>query len=410
MEVLIERCCGLDVHQAEVVAAVLIQTEKKRPEKVIRRFRTVRDELEQMRAWLLELGVTHVGMESTGVYWMPVYMVLEDRLTLIVGNATHIRNVPGRKTDVNDAEWIAHLVRHGLIRPSMVPDPMMRELREYTRYRRKLVEAQATERNRVLRLLETAGIKLASFASDVFGVSGRRMLAALAAGAPDPADIAELAKGTLRRKRVDLTRALRGDFQAHHRFLLQIHLRRIQQIETDIALLDQRIDAALLPVKDDFERLQEIPGIDRICAAVIIAELGVDMSHFPSAGHAAAWAGVCPGNNESAGKRKTQHARRGNVPLKTALTQAAVGASKAKGTYYRDKYWRLRARRGAPRAAMAIAHKLLIAAYHVLASAKPYKELGALYLDTLNKAGLVNRMRHRLEALGFQVTLTPNAA
>lgn len=407
MEVMVERCCGLDVHQAEVVAAVLLQQSgKKRPEKLVRRFRTVREELERLRDWLRELGVSHVGMESTGVYWMPVYTVLEGAFELIVGNATHIRNVPGRKTDVNDAEWIAQLIRHGLVRPSMVADPLMRELREYTRYRRKLVEAQATERNRVLRLLEVAGIKLASFATDVFGVSGRRMLAALSQGVTEPEVIANLAKGTLRRKLADLARALRGQFQEQHRFLLAMHMKRIEQIEQDIALLDQRIEQTLLPVREPFRRLQEIPGVDRICAAVIIAELGVDMSHFPSAGHAAAWAGVCPGNRESAGKRKPQSARRGNIPLKTALTQAAVAASKAKNTYYRDKYHRLRARRGAPRAAMAIAHKLLLTAYHVLSGAS-YRELGAAFLDRTHKATVVVNMTRRLESLGYRVMLQP---
>jgi transposase len=407
MDVLIERCCGLDVHQAMVVACIRIHDGKKRSPRVVRKFQTTRDDLESMRDWLKEHGVSHVGMESTGVYWMPVYAVLEGAFTLVVGNAKHIKNVPGRKTDVNDAEWIAYLVQHGLIRPSMVPTPMMRELREYTRYRRKLVEAQATERNRVLRLLETAGIKLSTFVSDVFGVSGRRMLTALGEGTVDPVAIAELAKGTLRRKIDDLVRALRGDFQAHHRFLLKLHMQRIAQIEEDIVELDRRIDQTLVPVQEEFERLIAIPGVDRICAAVIIAEFGVDMSHFPSPGHAAAWAGVCPSNNQSGGKTKAQPVRHGNIPLKTALTQAAVAASKAKQTYFRDKYWRLKTRRGAPRAAMAIAHKILLAAYNILSTGRTYRELGPAYLDGLQKISLTRTLRRRLEGLGFEVTLKP---
>ena len=285
MDVLVERCAGLDVHQKTVVACTLTPGRGNKIEKVVRTFRTVTSELEQMREWLLERGVTHVAMESTGVYWMPVYEVLATgEMELVVGNAAHIRNVPGRKSDVKDAEWIAHLVRHGLIRPSIVPTPMMRRLREYTRLRRKLVEERTRQRNRILRLLETANIKLASFASDVFGASGRLMLDALVEGRLSPRDIAALAKGRLRSKRVDLELALRGNVEEHHRFLIATHLRRIAQIDADVAELDERIERELKIVAPVIDRLVQIPGVDRVIAAVIVAELGVDMSFWPTDG------------------------------------------------------------------------------------------------------------------------------
>ncbi len=348
-------------------------------------------------------------MESTGVYWMPVYLALEGGFQLIVGNATHIKNVPGRKTDVKDSEWIADLCRHGLIRASFVPPKPIRELRDLTRYRRKLVESQTAERNRLLKLLETANIKLASVASDVFGASGRRMLKALLAGNSSPAEMAELAKGALRKKLTALALALDGRVEEHHRFLLAMQIDRLEQVEASIAKLDERIDLKLEPYREQHRRLMQIPGVDRVGAAVIIAELGVDMDVFPTAQHAAAWAGVAPGNNESAGKRKYQPGRKGNVHLMTALVQAAVCASKKKGSFFKEKYWRLKARRGPKRAAVAMAHKILVAAYHMLARKKDYKDLGTDYLDrtaaTLVKRNLVKR----LERLGYRVLLEPAA-
>jgi transposase len=378
MEVLIERCCGLDVHQATVVACMLRPGRGSRVEKTVRTFRTVTSELEALREWLLSSGVTHIAMESTGVYWMPVYEVLATgEMQLVVGNAAHIRNVPGRKSDVKDAEWIAHLVRHGLIRASIVPTPMMRRLREYTRLRRKLTDERTSTRNRILRLLETANIKLASFASDVFGVSGTRMLDALIEGTQSPREMASLAKGVLRKKRPDLELALRGRVEEHHRFLLSLHRGRIAEIDATIATLDERIDAELVLVTDIVERLKQIPGVDRIVAATIVAELGVDMTYFPTAGHAAAWAGLCPASNRSAGKRThPETARHGNVALKTALTQAAVCARRVKGTHFQEKYLRVQRRRGAGRAAVATAHAILVAAYNMLKSGDPYRERG----------------------------------
>jgi transposase len=376
MQVMIERAAGLDVHQETVVACVLIGKPGWRPTKEVRTFRTMTRELEGLRDWLLSLGVTHVGMESTGVYWKPVYSVLEGSFELIVGNARHIRNVPGRKTDVKDAEWIADLVRHGLIAKSFVPPPPLRELRELLRYRGKLVESQAAERNRLLKLLETANIKLASVATDVFGVSGRAMLKALIEGTASAETMADLAKGQLRRKRVDLVLALEGRVEDHHRFLLAIQLRRLEAAEADIAGLDQRIDEKLEPYRVAHALLMQIPGVDWVVAAVLIAEIGIDMSVFLSVYHLASWAGVCPGNHQSAGRQKSGRARKGNVHLRTMLVGAAISASRTKGSYLKDKFYRLKARRGGLRAALAIAHKILVAAYHMLATGADYKDLG----------------------------------
>jgi len=409
MEVIIERCCGLDVHQETVVACVLIGAPGERPRKEVRTFRTMTRDLEALRDWLQELGVTHVGMESTGVYWRPVYAVLEECFELIVGNARHIRNVPGRKTDVKDSEWIADLVRHGLIAKSYVPPRPLRELRDLLRYRRKLVESQAGERNRLLKLLETANIKLASVASDVFGVSGRAMLGALIAGEASPEAMADLAKGQLRRKRADLILALDGRVEEHHRFLLSMQLRRLETIEADIAALDQRIGERLEPYSAAHTLLMQIPGVDWVVAAVIIAEIGVDMSVFVSVYHLSAWAGVCPGNHESAGRQKSGRARKGNVHLRTMLVSAAISASRTKGSYLKDKFHRLKARRGALRAALAIAHKILVSAYHMLANNLPYRDLGEAYLDQIGQTRTVANLKRRIERLGYRVILEGGA-
>jgi transposase len=409
MEVIIERCCGLDVHQETVVACVLIGAPGERPRKEIRTFRTMMRDLEALRDWLQELGVTQVGMESTGVYWRPVYAVLEGRFDLIVGNARHIRNVPGRKTDVKDAEWIADLVRHGLIAKSFVPPRPLRELRELLRYRRKLVESQAAERNRLLKLLETANIKLASVASDVFGVSGRAMLRALIAGETSAEAMADLARGQLRRKRADLILALDGRLEEHHRFLLAMQLRRLEAIEADIAALDLRIDERLQPYRAPHTLLMQIPGVDWVVAAVLIAEIGVDMTVFLSVYHLSAWAGVCPGNHESAGRQRSGRARKGNVNLRAILVGAAMSAARTNGSYLKDKFHRLKARRGALRAALAIAHKILVSAYHMLAKNLPYRDLGEAYLDQISQTRTVANLKRRLERLGYNVTLEPKA-
>jgi transposase len=405
MRVIIERCCGLDVHQETVVACLLIGAPGDRPTKEVRTFRTVTRDLEALRDWLAAAGVTHVGMESTGVYWRPVYAVLEGHFDLIVGNARHIRNVPGRKTDVKDAEWIADLVRHGLIAKSFVPPRPLREMRELLRYRRKLTESQAAERNRLLKLLETANIKLASIMSDVFGVSGRAMLRALIEGQASVEAMADLARGQLRRKRSDLILALEGRMEEHHRFLLTTQLRRLETIEQDIAALDLRINERLEPYRAPHALLMQIPGVDWLVAAVLIAEIGVDMSVFLSVYHLSAWAGVCPGCHESAGRQKSGRARKGNVHLRTMLVGAAISAAKTRGSYLKDKFHRLKARRGAMRAALAIAHKILVSAYHMLAKGLAYHDLGEAYLDQIGQSRTVANLKRRLERLGYHVTL-----
>jgi transposase len=406
MQTLVEHGCGLDVHQATIVACLLM-VQNGRVQKQMRNFGTTTRELLNLRDWLLSEDCSHVAMESTGIYWKPVYAILEGAFQIVVANAQHVKKVPGRKTDVKDAEWIADLLCHGLLRSSFVPPKPIRELRDLTRYRRKLVESQAAERNRLLKLLESANIKLASVASDVFGASGRLMLQALAKGIASPQEMAELAKKKLRNKIPELQLALEGKVEEHHRFLLQLQLDRLKAVEEDLVKLEQRIQQKLEPYAAQLALLDEIPGVDWTLAAVIIAEMGVDMSVFHSVSQLAAWAGVCPGNNESAGKRKSSRVPRGNIYLKAALVEAANAASRAKGTYLRDKFFRLKARRGYKRAAVAVAHKVLVSIYHMLSQQVSYNDLGDLYLDKLNKHHLTRNLVHRLQRLGYSVILTP---
>ncbi|HEX8667220.1 MAG TPA: IS110 family transposase [Allosphingosinicella sp.] len=410
MEAVVECCAGLDVHQGSVVACVLLGAAGRKPRKEVRTFATATADLAALRDWLKALGVTHVGMESTGVYWKPVYAVLEGHFEPIVGNAHHIKAVPGRKTDVKDAEWIAELVRHGLVRASFVPPPAIRELRDLVRLRRSLSEGLTTERNRTLKLLETANVKLASVASEVFGVSGMAMLRALVENAATPEQMADLARGKLRRKLTPLARALEGRLTEHHRFVLDLHLRRMAAIEADLAALDARIEAQMEPFRAQRALLRQIPGVDDRVAATIIAEIGIDMSVFGSAMRLASWAGVCPGNHESAGRQRRGTTRRGNVHLKTALVTAAIGASRRKGSYYKDKYHRLKARRGYLRAAIAIAHKILVAAYHMLATGAPFRDLGEAYLDQQARRRTTANLIRRLNTLGYDVMLQPRAS
>ena len=403
MERMIERCAGLDVHQATVVACILINERGKRPRKELRTFGTMTQELEALRDWLAVARVTHVGMESTGVYWRPVHAVLEEHFEVIVGNARHIRNVPGRKTDVKDAEWIADLVCCGLIRPSFVPPKPFRELRELLRYRRKLTEAQAAERNRLQKQLEIANIKLGSVATDVFGVSGRAIVRALIDNTTSPTEMADLARGRLRSKRDELTHALKGRLDDTHRFLLSMQLRRVEDIEQLIEILDQRIAEKLELYQAEMALLMQIPGVDWVVAAVLIAELGVDMSVFVSVHHLAAWAGLCPGSHESAGK----------LPARVTCTYGPCWLGRrgrqpgTKGSYFKDKYYRLKARRGAKRAGVAIAHKILVAAYHMLARRVDYRDLGEAYLDRIDQTRTAANLKRRLERLGYVVSISP---
>ncbi|MGB7599930.1 MAG: IS110 family transposase [Candidatus Sulfotelmatobacter sp.] len=405
MQTLMEHGCGSDVHQATVVACVLIVRKDGKVKKQLRTFGTTTRELLNLREWLLSEGCTHVAMESTGDYWEPVYAILEGGLEIVVATAQHVKKVPGRETDVKDTEWIADLLCQGLLRSSFAPPHPIREPRHLTRYRRKLVESQSAERNRLLKLPGSANIKLASVASDVFGVSGVLMLQALVKGKTTSREMAELAKRKLRKKIPELELALEGKIEEHHRFLLELQLDRLRAVEEDLVKIEQRIQEKLEPYAAQLVSLQEIPGVDWTLAAVIIAELGVDMSVFRSVSQLA-WAGACPGNNESAGKRKSSHIPKGNVYLKTDLVEAANAAAQAKSDYLRDNFYRLKAQRGYKRAAVAIAHKILTAIYHMLTQNVPYNDLGDLYLNRLNKNHLTRNLVHRLQRLGYSVRLT----
>lgn len=408
---MLDRCCGLDVHKEQVTACILVK-ESGKLRKELRRFPTFTATLQEMGSWLLENGVTHVAMESTGVYWRPVYAVLEamGRFDLTVGNAQHMKNVPMRKTDMKDAEWVARLLRMGMIEKSFVPCPELRDLRDLVRYRRSVVKAQTAEKNRLQKLLETANIKLGSVATDVFGKSGTKMIRAMQAGETDTERLADMAEGRLREKLDALRLALDGKVREHHRFLLKLQLERLDQHEKDIASLDAEIQKRLAPYRKEADLLATIPGVKETGAANLIAEIGTNMKAFKSVVALAAWAGICPGNNESAGKSRSVKARKGNVHLRTALVECAHSARRTKGTYLRDKYHRLKARRGANRATVAIAHKILIAAYHMLATGKPYQDLSETYLDRIDEARVTKNLKRRLERLGYDVTLAKRAA
>jgi transposase len=410
MHALIERCCALDIGEATLTACLLVGSPTEKAHEVIREFRTLTCDLLVLRDWLKAERCTHVVMESTGVYWEPIYEILEGSFELVVGNAQHIKNVPGRKTDTQDSQWLASLLRHGLIRKSFIPPKDLRQLRVLTRYRTKLTAARTGERNRLLKLLERANIKLASIMSDVFGVSGSLMVQALLAEDSTPSAMARLAKGSLRRKIPDLELALDGKFGPHHRTVLTLQLARLQKIEADITAVDTEIQRRLVPYQAAVALLQSIPGVAFHTAAVWIAEVGTDVNAFPTDAALASWAGVSPGNNESAGKRRNCHTTPGNVHLRTALVEAAHCAARAKGTYLREKFYRLRARRGSKRAAVAVARKILIAAYHMLQTNQPYKDLGDVYLDKLHTHKLTHSLLRRLKRLGLDVAVTPAAA
>mgnify|MGYP005819348033 CR=1 FL=1 len=409
MDIVAERCAGLDVHRSSIVACVMTSAGGGRTKKVAATFLTTAAGLGRLVGWLREQAASVVGMESTGVYWMPIYAALEAAggFEVIVANAHTIKGAKGRKTDMNDAEWLASLVRVGMLRSSFVPPKPIRDLRDLTRYRRTLVEAQASERRRLIKLLEATDVKLAGVLSDVFGVCGRAILRALIDGEQTPAEMARLARGRLRQKRPQLIDALGARLDPHHRRLLAVQLGRVEAAEAEIAALDALIAEHLAPYATQLELLRAIPGIDWVGAATIIAEIGVDMTVFPSARHLAAWAGVCPGNHESAGKRKPTGSRTGNVHLKTALCNAAAGAARKGGSYFKDKYHKLKSRRGGGRATLAIAHKLIVVAYHILADGTPYRDLGDSYLDKRNAKRSAERYVRFIERLGFAVALTP---
>jgi transposase len=397
-----ERCCGLDVHKKTVVACRLAPEGQQ-----TQSFGTMTDELIRLRLWLQAGGVTHVAMESTGVYWKPVYNLLEDQgMELLVVNARHVKAVPGRKTDVKDAEWLAELLQHGLLKASFIPDRESRERRELVRYRRSLVEQRAHLVQRIQKLLEGANIKLGDVASDVMGVSARAMLQALAEGVDDPAAVAGMAKTALRNKIPELERALTGSVGGHQRFLLRSQFRLLESMEAEIAALDEEVAERMRPFQVALDRLDDIPGIGRRAAEQILVETGIDMSRFPTSAHFASWARVCPGTNESAGKRRPASIGAGNRWLRNALLEAAWTVSHSRRpTFFTARYRRLAARRGRKRAAVAIAHSLLIAVYHVLKEGVVFQDLGPAYLDRRQHDAVVRRSLRRLEALGYRVTV-----
>ena len=409
MDVIHERCCGLDIHKKTVVACLLIPGGDGPPVKAIRTFSTMTDDLLALADWLGAAGCTQVAMESTGVYWKPIWNVLESQCTLLLVNAQHVKRVPGRKTDVADAEWLADLLRHGLLRSSFVPDRAQRELRALTRYRTSLVQERAAEVNRLQKTLEGANIKLAGVASNIMGVSARQMLAALIAGEADTRVLAGLAQGRLRDKRAELERALAGRVGDHQRYLLARQLAHIDFLDEAIADVSAEIAERLHPFVADLERVMTIPGVGPRTAEILLAEIGPDVARFPSAGHLASWAGMCPGTDESAGKRRAGTTRKGNPALRAALVEAARAASHTKGTYLAAQYGRLAARRGAKRAAVAVGHSILVSVYHILTDDQGYHDLGGTYFDARDRQAVERRLVRRLEELGHKVTLEPAA-
>jgi transposase len=405
MEILYARCCGLDVHAKTVVACLCIEGEKQ-----IRTFSTMTADLLQLADWLLAAGCTHVAIESTGVYWRPVFNLLEDRFTVILVNAHHIKAVPGRKTDIRDCDWICDLLRHGLLKASFIPPRHIRELRELARHRQSLVRDRAAVANRIQKLLESANIKLGQVATHVLGLSGKLMLQALADGEEDAEQLAQLAKGKLKAKAAQLQQALTGHLTPTQRFLLQELLGQYDQLDEAIARTTTEIQRQLQASPDPFlpqavDLLQTIPGVGARVAETLVSEIGTDMTHFPTAGHLASWAGMCPGNHESAGKQLSGHTRKGNVYVRGALTQAAWAATRTKRTYLAAQFRRLTTRLGKRRALVAVGHSILVIAWHVLSNRASYQELGSDYFDRCDAQAYRLKLIRKLEALGLKVAV-----
>ena len=410
MEVLHPRCAGLDVHKDTVVACVRLLVDG-RPRREVRTFKTLTHELLDLSEWLAAHDCTHIVMEATGVYWKSVWHILADgEFELLLANAAHVKAVPGRKTDVNDATWLADLLAHGLVRGSFVPDTQTQEMRTLLRTRKQLVRERSSHTLRLQKTLEDANIKLDSVISDIVGHSGRRMIEAVISGETNPAKLAELAHRRLRASPQQLCDALRGRVTKHHRFMLALHLRQIDAIDAAIEQIDQEVDAEFAPFRDAVRLLSTIPGVGDLGARVIVSEIGTDMSRFPTAGHLISWAGLCPKNDESAGKRRSSRLRKGAPWLKTTLVQCAWAGARKKASYLQAQFHRLRARRGAKKALCAVAASMLTAAYHMLKDGTEYQDLGADHFDKRAKAGHANRLVGRLENLGFTVTLTPITA
>jgi transposase len=402
-DVIYRRCCGLDVHKDTIAACVRWTEETGESHKENRVFGTTTQELEKLAGWMEQHQVRQVAMESTGVYWRPVWNVLEGRFEIRLANAQHIRNLPGKKTDRKDGEWIAKLLQYDLVPASFVPPTPIRQLRDLTRTRVRLVEERVAVTNRIQRILEDANIKLASVATDILGSSGRRMLEAMIEGQTDVEQLADLAKTTLRRKIPQLRLALDGSLNEHHRFWLRQMMDHLEFLEGKIFVIEQEIDRRSRPYEDAIALWITIPGIRRLLAITLVAEIGVDVDQFPAASHLASWAGLCPGNNESGGKRKSGKTRKGNAWLRRALCEAAWGASHTKNTYLVAQFRRLAARRGVKRATMAVAHTILVIAYHMLKNRCQYQELGGDYFDRLRGDGLKRYYLKRLQQLGLSV-------
>jgi len=407
MQVIYPRCAGLDVHEKTVVATAMITQDDGKVQQMQRTFRTMTADLLALSDWLDQQQIPVVAMESTGIYWRPIFNILEEGRTIILVNARHMKAVPGRKTDAKDSEWIADLLRHGLLQASFIPPQPIRELRELTRYRKTLVQERADEINRLQKVLETANLKLGAVATDVLGKSGRAMLDALVGGESDTEILAELARGRLRAKLADLRLALEGRVQPHHRFLLTRILAHIDFLEESITTVTREIEERLPPFEKAMELLKSIPYLQEGSSATILSEIGDDMSRFPSDKHLASWAGLCPGNHESAGKRLSGSTTHGNPYLRAVLCQIAWVVAHTKDTSLSAFYHRIARRRGRKKAIVAVAHKLLVIIYHVLSTKKPYEELGVDYFDHLDQARIERRSIQRLEQLGYTVTLSP---
>ncbi len=412
MQVVVERCAFLDVHRDTVMACARTPDADGGRREEVAQFGTTTSQLLVLSDWLVVRGVTLVGMEATGVYWKPVHWILEEAIDDVwVINARHMRNVPGRKTDVADACWGAQLIEHGLVRPSFIPPRPTREQRDLTRYRKSVIEERGRETQRLHKVLEDAGVKLSSVASSVLTKSGREMIDALVAGQRDPDVLAEMAKGRMRSKIPDLKDALAGRFNRHHALLCRAMLARIDQADATIDELTKQIEKLQDPHEAAVTLLVGIPGVSYRSAQVILAEIGTDMSRFPTAGHLASWAGMCPGNNESAGKHRSGRSRYGSKWLRIALVEAAQAAGRSKNTYLSAHYARIRGRRGPGRAAVAVGHSILVIAWHLLSTGEPYDELGGDYFDKRRTSTAhQRRLVAQLEAMGHKVTLEPSAA
>ena len=411
MRRVLEHCAALDVHKKQLTACARVLGPGGELEELTVEFSTMAGDLLGLRDWLKQLGVTHVAMEATGVYWKPVYYALEDDFELLLVNAQHVKNVPGRKTDTTDAQWLCQLLECGLLRASFVPPKPIRELRDLTRYRKSLIRERASEANRLQKTLEDAGIKLSSVASDVLGVSGRLMLEALVSGTRDPEVLAELARGTLRKKLPALKQALAGQFKPHHTLIVAHILAHLDYLDEAIATLTAEVEQRLAPFADKAELLTTITGVAERNSQVIIAELGPDMSRFATDRHAASWVSICPGNDESAGKRRSGRTRRGNPHLRAALVESANAAARSKNTYLRAQYEQVKRRRGHKKAIVAVAHSILIAAYHILKDDVPYQDLGGDYFTRrADPNRIAKRLVAQLERLGHTVTLETSTA